>query len=48
MENTERPLFRDLNADDPNPEITEIESYCMNCEKNVSFLKECPCNIEFI
>lgn len=26
-----KPIFRELNADDENPEITEIESLCMNC-----------------
>lgn len=30
------PLFRDLNADDADPETTEIESCCMNCYENVS------------
>jgi hypothetical protein len=30
------PLFRDLAADDPEPEITEIESLCMDCGENVS------------
>jgi len=30
------PLFRDLTADDPEPETTEIESLCMNCGENVS------------
>lgn len=29
------PLFRDLNADDADPETTEIESCCMNCYENV-------------
>ncbi|XP_023022950.2 zinc finger protein Zpr1 [Leptinotarsa decemlineata] len=29
-----KPLFRDLNADDPEPETTEIESLCMNCHSN--------------
>nr|CAH7746195.1 unnamed protein product [Callosobruchus chinensis] len=28
---TTKPLFRDINADDPDPETTEIESLCMNC-----------------
>ncbi|KAJ6640698.1 Zinc finger protein [Pseudolycoriella hygida] len=28
------PLFRDLNADDAEPETTEIESCCMNCYEN--------------
>ncbi|KAF5280864.1 hypothetical protein FQR65_LT03013 [Abscondita terminalis] len=26
-----QPIFRDLNADDPDPETTQIESLCMNC-----------------
>lgn len=30
------PLFRDLNAEDPEPEVTEIESLCMNCHADVS------------
>lgn len=29
------PLFRELNADDEDPETTEIESCCMNCYENV-------------
>lgn len=29
------PIFRDLNADDADPETTEIESCCMNCYENV-------------
>lgn len=29
------PLFRELNADDGEPETTEIESCCMNCYENV-------------
>ncbi|KAL1117837.1 hypothetical protein AAG570_004152 [Ranatra chinensis] len=33
-EGTGRPLFRDLTADDPNPESTEIESLCVNCGDN--------------
>lgn len=33
----EKPIFRDLAADDPDQEATEIESLCMNCEKNVNF-----------
>ncbi|KAF2900788.1 hypothetical protein ILUMI_05388 [Ignelater luminosus] len=28
------PIFRELNADDPDPEATEIESLCMNCHSN--------------
>ena len=31
-----KPIFRELNADDPEPEATVIESLCMNCGKNVS------------
>jgi zinc finger protein len=39
MENqVERPIFRNLDPDDPDPEATEVESMCMNCEKNVCFL----------
>ncbi len=30
------PIFRDLNADDPEPETTTIESLCVNCGENVS------------
>lgn len=34
-----KPLFRNLNAEeDPDPETTEIESLCMNCEENVRTL----------
>ncbi|XP_049776164.1 zinc finger protein ZPR1 [Schistocerca cancellata] len=29
-----KPIFRDLAADDPDPETTEIESLCMNCGEN--------------
>ncbi|KAJ9600178.1 hypothetical protein L9F63_009512 [Diploptera punctata] len=29
-----KPIFRNLNADDPDPETTEIESLCMNCREN--------------
>lgn len=35
--NPKKPIFRDLTADDPEPEATEIESLCVNCMKNVSF-----------
>lgn len=31
-----KPLFRDLNADDPDPEATELESLCMNCHATVN------------
>lgn len=30
----DKPLFRDIAADDDDPEITEIESLCFNCEEN--------------
>ncbi|XP_012254902.2 zinc finger protein ZPR1 isoform X1 [Athalia rosae] len=29
-----QPIFRELVADDPDPETTEIESLCMNCGEN--------------
>lgn len=29
-------IFRDLDADDPEPETTEIESLCMNCYEKVN------------
>ncbi|XP_046489986.1 zinc finger protein ZPR1 isoform X1 [Neodiprion pinetum] len=29
-----QPLFRDLTAEDPEPEATEISSLCMNCGEN--------------
>ena len=29
------PLFKDLQADDPDPETTEIESLCVECEEMV-------------
>ncbi|XP_017885590.1 zinc finger protein ZPR1-like [Ceratina calcarata] len=29
-----KPIFRDLTAEDPEPEATEIESLCLNCGKN--------------
>lgn len=32
----QKPIFRDLTAEDPEPEVTEIESLCMNCHANVS------------
>ena len=34
--NEQQPIFRDLTAEEENPEATEIESMCMACEKNVS------------
>jgi len=33
------PIFRDLIADDPEHETTEIESLCMNCGENVCEFK---------
>ncbi|CAG9577699.1 unnamed protein product [Danaus chrysippus] len=30
----QKPLFRDLTGDDPEPEVTEIESLCLNCHEN--------------
>ena len=29
------PLFKTLQADDPEPEATEIESLCVECEETV-------------
>ncbi|XP_015610065.1 zinc finger protein ZPR1 [Cephus cinctus] len=29
-----KPIFRDLTAEDPEPETTQIESLCMNCGEN--------------
>lgn len=36
-----KPIFREINADDPDPEATIIESLCMNCGKNVSTQFQC-------
>lgn len=30
------PIFRNISAEDENPEVTEIESMCMNCHENGS------------
>lgn len=30
-----KPIFQDLNAEDPDTEATIIESLCMNCCENV-------------
>ncbi|KAI8431686.1 hypothetical protein MSG28_016158 [Choristoneura fumiferana] len=30
----QNPIFRDLSAEDPDPEVTEVESLCMNCHAN--------------
>lgn len=35
-----QPIFRELNADQE-PEITEIESLCMQCHKNVIYFPYC-------
>ena len=32
-------IFRDLAADDPEPETAETESLCMNCGENVCEVK---------
>lgn len=34
-ESQNKSMFRDINADDDDPEVTEIESICMNCEEQV-------------
>ena len=31
------PLFKDLDAEDPETAPTEVESMCMSCGENVSF-----------
>ena len=38
-----KPVFRDLQADDADPEITEISSLCFNCgeDVNLSILDHC-------
>lgn len=35
-----KPLFRDLDAEDVDPETSEIESLCLNCGENVSISLE--------
>jgi len=37
-ETQNQPLFRDINADDPDPETTEIESLCISCGENVRYV----------
>lgn len=32
-----QPIFKDLNADQE-PEVTEIESLCLQCHKNVRYV----------
>lgn len=36
-ESLQEPMFKTLNADDIDHTVTEVESCCMNCYKNVSF-----------
>jgi hypothetical protein len=31
----QKPMFKEITADDPDQQPTEIESYCINCGKNV-------------
>jgi hypothetical protein len=38
-----KPIFRDLDPDDPEPETTEIESLCMNCHSNVRITASSGC-----
>jgi hypothetical protein len=38
MSEEAKPLFRGLTADDEDLETTQIESLCMNCGENVSFI----------
>lgn len=37
-----QPIFRDLTGEDPDPEITDIESLCMNCFEQVSAIIHVP------
>jgi len=37
-ESAKKPIFRDLQADDPDPETTEITSLCFNCGEDVILL----------
>lgn len=41
---SKKPLFRDLDPEDKEPESTEIESLCVNCGSNVSQLFINICN----
>lgn len=41
---TKKPLFREINADDPDPEATEIDSLCMNCHETVSAYEKLTSN----
>lgn len=42
-----KPIFRPLNADDPDPEATEVESLCMNCYAKVNYCLTCITLIHF-
>lgn len=35
VKETPKPLFRELAADDDEPQVTELESLCVSCEENV-------------
>ena len=37
-ETVKKTIFRELSADDNDPEVTLVESLCMNCGENVSSL----------
>lgn len=39
VEATDRPLFRALDGDDPDPEATVIDSLCMNCHEQVRIVQ---------
>lgn len=43
-ESVDHPVFQSLSADDVDPTVTEVESCCMNCYKNVSLFS---INIDF-
>ena len=34
-EENNKALFREIDADDDDPEVTEIESLCINCQEQV-------------
>jgi len=34
---TNKLLFPDIDAEDDDPEVMEVECYCMNCEEQVCF-----------
>lgn len=36
-ETAKKPLFRDIDGDDPDPEATVIESLCLNCGEDVCY-----------